>query len=80
MTIPGSYRPGFFHFFSGQKSLKKRVCGLQSWLMWVILKKSPKLTVLFVCFLFCFFFGISYSMGYMPNSKGLQGMNDIDEG
>ncbi len=27
-----------------------------------------------------FFFGISYSMGYLPNSKGLQGMNDIDEG
>ncbi len=27
-----------------------------------------------------FFFGISCLMGYLPNSKGLQGMNDIDEG
>ncbi len=27
-----------------------------------------------------FFFGISYSMGYLPNSEELQGMNDIEEG
>ncbi len=27
-----------------------------------------------------FFFGISYSMGYLPNGKELQGMNDIEEG
>ncbi len=29
---------------------------------------------------FNIFYGISCSMGYLPNSKGLQGMNDIDEG
>ncbi len=29
---------------------------------------------------FFFFFFISYSMGYLPNSKELQGMNDIEEG
>ncbi len=31
-------------------------------------------------FFFFFFFGISSSMGYLPNSKELQGMNDIEEG
>ncbi len=29
---------------------------------------------------FFFFCGISYSMGYLPNSKELQGMDDIEEG
>ncbi len=34
----------------------------------------------FFILFYYFYFGISCSMGYLPNSKGLQGMTDIDEG
>ncbi len=33
-----------------------------------------------VFFFFFFFFGINPSMGHLPNSKELQGMDEIEEG
>ncbi len=46
----------------------------------ILVKVQKNMKEIWGFFFVFFFFGISCLMGYLPNSKGLQGMNDIDEG